>query len=177
MKNRTPADLFPDDNAALEGFAPRVMIAYDQLPNGRRAMGMLAATFERFEDLPGFQASVWRLDLLEDPHWASEAAESARQADIIVVAVSSRHSLTGAMRRWIEGCLKKKEGNAAVVVVLRRIDLREDDEGNGEEAEFLREATARAGVEFLSPDIKTDCRDNGNAWRHRDHCGRGLSPG
>ncbi|MGZ8940420.1 MAG: hypothetical protein ACXW32_14545 [Limisphaerales bacterium] len=161
MSYRTPADLFPDYNAALHGFAPRVVIAYDQLPNGRRAMRMLATTFERFDDLPGFHASVWRLDLLEDPHWASMAAKNVHEADIIVVAVSSRNTLTSGVRKWIEGCLKQKEGDAAVVLLMQT-DLTESEPENGEDVQFLQELAAKAGVDFLAPDIKSDSRDNGN---------------
>lgn len=160
MRNRTPADLFPDYNAAHQSFAPRVVIAYDQLLNGCRAMRMLTTTFERFDDLPGFQASVWKLDLLEDQHWASVAEENARQADIMIVAVSSRNTLSSEVKKWIEGCLKQKDGDAAVVVLMQS-DLSADDEENGEQVEFLQELAAKAGVDFLAPGIQSGSRHNG----------------
>ena len=165
MKTRVPADLFPEYNAELQNSSPRVVIIYDQMSNGRRAMRMLARAFGQFEEIPEYEASAWRLDLLEERHWASAAREKARQADVIVLAVTTPAAFSTGVKNWIESCVRQKQEGAAVIVLMQ-CDSSDAETKSQEEAEFLQRTAAESGLDFIRSDLTwSSCNSAESRWQ------------
>ena len=91
----------------------------------------------------------WSFQLLSRPELASEAAEKAANADVVIFAMDSAGDLPNEIKMWIERWLNKRgEREGAVVGLLNCED------GRHEMASFreiyLRHAARRAGMDYLS---------------------------
>ncbi len=71
----------------------------------------------KFKDDLEFQFDWWRFKYLADPEIAMEAAQSAAQADLILLSAQSPE-LPVDVQRWFEGWLPNREaGDGALVLV------------------------------------------------------------
>ena len=69
-----------------------VVIVYDDLPSGKRAINTLAGVTRQLSGTLPLQPSLWRFDLLEDPDWRAEAtAEDG--VDALALVASTRPDL------------------------------------------------------------------------------------
>lgn len=128
----------------------RVVIAYDDLAAGKRAMRVMTDLGKNFGEDIQFEAIPWRFDLLADVDWRAVAASDAVRADILTIATSDAQPLPPAIGRWAEDAIDHKRGTAAAVVALF------GPEGNPDGADSARlaaiqTAAQRAGLDFFAP--------------------------
>jgi hypothetical protein len=126
-----------------------VVIAYGDVPAGRRAMRLLASITDAFASGIDLHPQAWRLDLLEDPTYRVFASADVIGADMLIVSISSDAQLSPIIKSWITACLARKRGEAGAVVALARC---KDRWGTPitPHLEFLKRAAEEAQLAFFS---------------------------
>ena len=140
----------PDANRPL-----RVVIAYNDVAAGQRAMRVLAALGKGFGDDIQFQPLPWSFDLLADLDWREVAASEAVRADILILATSSANPLPPAVGRWAAEAIHQKRGTSAAVIAL--FGPEENPEAAGSSRlEAIQVAAQQAGLDFFAPAPRGD---------------------
>lgn len=134
-----------DQNPSL-----RVVIAYDDLAAGKRAMRVMTRLGESFGGNLRFEPLPWSFDLLSDVDWRAVAASDAVNADILIIATSSAHPLPPAVGSWAEDVISIKRGTAAAVVALFGSEENPDGAGSSR-LEAIQTVAQKAGLGFFSP--------------------------
>ena len=128
-----------------------VLIVFDELPAYKRALRLLVRIGEQLGIDHGIRPLPWQFEVLESPPWRLLASDEAEHAAIVVVASSTIGPLPRAIREWLQmSCVVKRSSPALLVSIL-------GEQGApgafaSAETEFLRNLTAVAGWEFLSPE-------------------------
>lgn len=155
MKTDRPRDAarlehdWPETKPALQ-----VVIAYDDVAAGKRAMHVLADLGMGMGDDLEFQPLPWAFDLLVDTKWREAAANHALKADILILAASNMRALPLEIQEWIETTLSRKRGTDSAVVALFGS---EENPGSASAAlEAIRTAAQRAELAFFAPVARRD---------------------
>ena len=128
----------------------RVVIAYNDVAAGKRAMRVMGNLRPRFGDAIAFRLLPWSFDLLTDTGWSEAAARDADEADMLFIATSSIHPLPSAIEQWVETAISRKRGTAAAVIAL--FGPKENPDGAGSpRLETIQAAVHRAGLDFFAP--------------------------
>ena len=128
----------------------RVVIAYDEVTAGKRAMRVMSDLGRELGEAVEFQPLPWSFDLLADTDWAEVAADDAINAHILIITTSSADPLPPAVGRWAEAAISRKQGTAAAVVALFGPEERPDGHGSSR-LEAIRTAARQAGLDFFAP--------------------------
>jgi hypothetical protein len=127
-----------------------IVIAYDDVPAGQRAMHTLADLGRNFADEMDLGPQLWRFEYLEDPDWRALATADAIKADILIVSTTSKSELPAAVENWLADCFVQKHGtSAAVVALLGAVD--NIDEPDSPRFQFIQRAALEAGLDFFAP--------------------------
>lgn len=97
----------------------KVVVAYEDVPAGHRAVGLLKELLQGLVDDVELQPVLWRFDLLRDLHWHKMAVTDAAHADMLVLSTSGSSELPDAVSRWLEAGAALKHGDGTALVVLR----------------------------------------------------------
>ena len=130
--------------------ALQVVIAYDDIAAGGRAMRVLADLGEGLGDAIEFQPIPWSFDLLADVDWREMAATDAVNADILIIGTSSTNPLPLAVQRWVETAIAQKRGTDAAVVALFGLEENPDRAGSSR-LEAIQAVARQAGLDFFAP--------------------------
>ena len=141
-------NLDPDSTDTKQ--ALRVVIAYNDVAAGKRAMRVLADLGKGLGEDIEFHPLPWSFDLLADMNWREVAAHDAVKADILIIATSSTNPLPSAVERWAKATISQKRGTAAAVVALFASDENPDGAGSSR-LEAIRTAARQAGLDFFAP--------------------------
>ena len=128
----------------------RVVIAYDDLAAGKRAMRVMTDLAKAFGDDIEFKPFPWSFDLLADLGWRAVAANDAIKADILIIATSRAGPLPLTIGRWAEDAIHRKRGTAAAVVALFGSEQNPDGAGSSRLI-GIQMAARRAGLDFFAP--------------------------
>lgn len=137
------------------GHLLRVVIAYDAIAAGKRAMRVITRLGGELGESVEFQPLPWSFELLADTDWAKVAADDAVKADILIIATSTAHPLPSAVEHWAEATIHRKQGTWAAVVALfgTEGDLNRD---GAAQLEAIRTAARRAGLDFFAPALRQE---------------------
>ena len=130
--------------------ALQVVIAYDDIAAGTRAMRVLADLGKGLGDDIEFQPFPWSFDMLADMDWRKVASHDACKADILIIATSSAGPLPPAVGRWADAAISQKRGTAAAVVALFGSDENPDGAGSSR-LQAIQTAARQAGLDFFAP--------------------------
>jgi hypothetical protein len=127
-----------DGNPALN-----VVIAYEDLETGKRAMKTYEYIVKQLGDECLFANQMWKFDVLAVPKLKEIAAKDAAAADIIIVAVHEGRELPAQVKGWIDLWLSYKTEARALVGLF-----------DGEATEnpvrtYLADIARRAKIEFF----------------------------
>jgi hypothetical protein len=128
----------------------RIVIAYNEVPAGKRAMRVMSDLARGLGEAVEFQPLPWSFDLLADTDWAKVAGDDAVNADILIIATSSADPLPPAVGRWAEAAISRKQGTAAAVVALLGPEEQPDGHDSARLA-AIRAAARQAGLDFFAP--------------------------
>ena len=128
----------------------RVVIAYNDIVAGKRAMRVLGDLGKRLGDEIEFQPLPWSFDLLADVNWREVAASDAVKADILIIATSDSNPLPSAVGQWAEAAISQKRGTSAAVVALFGSEENPDRAGSFR-LEAIQTAARQAGLDFFAP--------------------------
>jgi len=139
-----------DPNSTDANEALRVVIAYNDLSSGKRAMRVMTDLGKAFGDAMEFQPLPWSFDLLADLDWRDVAAHDAVNADILIIATGNTNPLPPVVGRWAEDAIGRKQGTNAAVVALLGPEENPDGAGSSR-LQAIQTAAQRAGLDFFAP--------------------------
>ena len=95
-----------------------VVIFYDDVSAGRRAMQTLGEANHRSVLAAKLYPSLWRFDFLEVPEWRAAAIVDARRAGLLFISTSREGELPAAVLECIECGMPLQSGVSAAFVAL-----------------------------------------------------------
>ena len=142
--------------------ALNVVIAYQDLETGKRAMKTYDYMIEHLGSQCLFTNQMWKFDVLNIPKLREMAAKDAAGADIVIISCHARSELAPEVRAWIELWLAEK--NEAIAIAGNLKAYRAICETPRAERPHLlsrhgrRCVRARRGIEEQTPDRDRDRR-------------------
>jgi hypothetical protein len=127
-----------DANPALN-----VVIAYEDLETGKRAMKTYEYMVQQLGDQCLFANQMWKFDVLAVPKLKEIAAKDAAAAEIIIVSAHEGNELPKEVKAWIEMWLSYKTEAGALVALF---------DGEAEKnpvRTYLEEIARRGKMEFF----------------------------
>lgn len=125
--------------------ALKVIIAYDNLATGQRAMRLFSNLACEFRDNMQFQPQTWQFDLVADPDVRRLDMPDARKANLVIIS-TSKAALPPGVRNWVSACVADRRGACAALL------LGEDGLTDGEDLPrlpLLRNAMEEAELDFF----------------------------
>ncbi len=133
-----------DFNSALN-----VVIAYEDLETGKRAMKTYEYMVQQLGEDCLFANQMWKFDVLAVPKLKDIAAKDAAAAEIIIISAHGGRDLPAEVKSWIEMWLGYKTEASALVALFDG-----DTEFNPARA-YLEDIASRAQIEFFcQPSIR-----------------------
>jgi hypothetical protein len=135
--------------APPKGRAPRAVIVYENPPAREVASQFWQRIEQQSPGAENLDVSWWTFEVLADPVEASEAAEQAASAELIVFASGIEGELPERLKAWIESWLGKRQEREGAIVGLVR-DASVPCAMPGLKEIYLRRIAHRAGMDYLS---------------------------
>jgi hypothetical protein len=123
--------------------ALNVVIAYEDLETGKRAMKTYDYMVEQLGDQCLFTNQMWKFDVLSVPKLKEIAAKDAAAAEIIIVSAHEGKQLPAEVKGWVETWLSYKTQTAALVGLFGAESV-ENPVRN-----YLAEVAKRAKIDFF----------------------------
>src|SRR5437868_10502181 len=98
--------------------ALNVVIAYEDLETGKRAMKTYESMVQQLSNQCLFANQMWKFDVLAVPKLKEIAAKDAAAAEIIIVSAHEGNELPKEVKAWIELWLSYKTGASALVALF-----------------------------------------------------------
>jgi len=142
-----------DVNSALN-----VVIAYEDLETGKRAMKTYENMVQQLGEQCLFANQMWKFDVLAVPKLKDIAAKDAAAAEIIIISAHGGRDLPGDVKTWIQMWLSYKTEASALVALF-------DSDNNFNPARaYLADIASRAQIEFFcQPGIRPDASQTRSA--------------
>jgi hypothetical protein len=141
-------DLLESRNGWKAGRCSIVSI-YEDLGARELLQRLCHSLASRFKDDLEFKTDWWRFKYLSDPEISMEAAQTATQADVILLSTPSAE-LPSGVRRWFEDWLpERKAADGALVFVQSSL---RSSVGVLPLASYLRQTAKRAHLDFFRLD-------------------------
>lgn len=121
-----------------------VVIAYEDLETGKRAMKTYDYMVEQLGNQCLFTNQMWKFDVLTVPKLQEIAAKDAAAAEIIIVSARGENPLPAQVKGWIESWLSFKTQATALV------GLFDNESADSPARNYLAEVARRANIEFFS---------------------------
>jgi hypothetical protein len=123
--------------------ALNVVIAYEDLDTGKRAMKTYEYLVKQLGGECLFANQMWKFDVLAVPKLKEIAAKDAAAAEIIIVSAHEGRELPGAVKAWIDLWVSYKTEARALV------GLFDGDTAGRPARSYLAEIARRAKIEFF----------------------------
>ena len=120
-----------------------VVIAYEDLETGKRAMKTYDYLVEHLGDQCLFANQMWKFDVLAVPKLKDIAARDAAAADIIIVSAHEGNELSDEVKGWIDQWLKYKTRASALVGLFGAESV------DSPVRDYLASIAKRAKIEFF----------------------------
>lgn len=98
----------------------KIVFVYEDIETARRAIAASLKLAAGLNPDGKVDLRAWRLDLLEYSNHRADALTEVAKADAVVV--SSRHTLPGNVRSWLDDCVAEKKDPGLIVVQLAATD-------------------------------------------------------
>jgi len=147
----------PDALAAGFNVEPKtafhVLMVYEDLAAGKRAMDTCKFLMAQVEEEIKFRTSMWKFGILQNPKLGELAVGDALEADVIIVAARGQQELPPQVKAWMETWVPQKRGQAvALIAILARPA---ETEGPSPVQAYLKQVAAGAQIDFLLQEIQT----------------------
>ena len=126
-----------------------VVIAYDSVAAGQRAMHSLSFLERKIGDGMNVDPRLWGFEFLEDSGMRDQAEVDGSEADMLIVSAGGESDLPATVKSWVTKCLAQRFGNGAVVALLGTTD--NFDRPDSARFQFLQSAAIEAGIDFFAP--------------------------
>lgn len=155
-----PSDL--DVNSALN-----VVIAYEDLETGKRAMKTYEYMVEQLGAQCLFSNQMWKFDVLAVPKLREIAAKDAAAAELILISAHEGKQLPREVKAWIDLWLSYNTQASALVGLFGRESVETPVRS------YLAGVARRAGIEFFAqpgiwPGKAKEATGPARAWKSDD---------
>jgi hypothetical protein len=125
------------------------VVVYEDQPTRDRALGLCDDLIRKFWSDLDVEFSWWRFDYLGDADLASQAADAAIKADLVIFSAHSAKELPLPVRSWIDLWVNRTMNRPNALVALIGVS---DDQFKGLTPihVYLREIAQQAGMDYLS---------------------------
>jgi hypothetical protein len=120
-----------------------VVIVYEDLETGRRAMKTYDYMVEHLGEQCLFANQMWKFDVLAVPKLREMAAKDAAAAEIIIVSGHAGNELPKEVRAWVDQWISYKTHASALVGLFGSESV------SNPARDYLATAAKRAGIEFF----------------------------
>jgi hypothetical protein len=151
-------DLFSIPGVRQPGPPLNVVIAYQDLPAGKRAMSALEGPASQLGGAFQMRPVLWRFDFLEDANWRALAKADVFDADMLVVSVSRGNELPPWLQEWLCAALSQRRDKAGALVALLGTEEKAPTDGR---LLRLQEAAREAGWDFFSALLPDNASEHG----------------
>lgn len=134
--------------------ALRVVIAYEDIEAGKRAMRIFDHLSQDHQNEIEFEPQPWKFDFLGDPDFFQTALLDGRKADIVVIAMTESENLPTVVREWVSACFRDRRRHGGAVIALFGLEGQQF-EAEPSSLEFLRSEARKAGLTLLEPSRNT----------------------
>jgi hypothetical protein len=135
---------FPAIKSDKEGnSALNVVIAYEDLETGKRAIKTYEYMVEQLGNECLFSNQMWKFDVLSVPKLKEVAAKDAAAADLIIVSAHEGKPLPAQVKAWMEVWLSYKSQASALVGLFGNESV------SNPVRNYLAEVARRAKIEFF----------------------------
>jgi hypothetical protein len=139
-----------DHEARLEAkTAWSVVVVYEDAAAREQAVDFCDQLVKRFWARFEFQVNWWAFGLLQSEPTATEAAEKAAQADLVILSTLRQEDFPARVKGWIESWLCRRGDREGFLVGL----MERGDVLSGQEAQkhhYLRQAAHRGAMDYLT---------------------------
>jgi len=129
----------------------RIVIAYDDFPDGVRAWELSERLASRFQEDFQVDCDLWKFDLLRDAKSQMRQAslDAIMEADMVLVAAGGREELPADVRKWIESWPPRQEVALAALVASVG-PAAQSSAPHSPMSAYLQERAEVAGMDFFS---------------------------
>ncbi len=107
-----------------------LVVAYEDTHTRNRALHLYDHLAQQLLDDYDFKCSWWKFDHLTNATLRQQAADSAAEANMIVLSLHARSELLPIHKSWIEDWLPRRDNRkAALVALLAGVDRPESEAG------------------------------------------------
>ncbi len=124
----------------------KVVVIYEDGPTGRRAKHFYDKLIHELEDESAFSLELWSFQVLAIPELRESAAESAAQADFVILSLHEKAELSVDVREWIETWSKLIIGKGPALIAL--VDTTRGGTNDSALA-YLKSVAKRTEVDFF----------------------------
>ena len=111
------------DNGESAVAPPNVVIAYDGIPAGQRALSMLNRLLGQEIQTVNLYRSLWRLDLINDPECCEQIIADTIAADLLILSAGEPEAYPTAIEDWVSLFSSQRRGvSTAILYLLGRPD-------------------------------------------------------
>ena len=106
------------DNGESAVVPLNVVIAYDGIPAGQRALKMLTRLLGQEIQTVNRYRSLWRLDLINDPECCEQIIADATAADPLILLAGKPEAHPSAIEDWVSLFLSQRRGVSTAILYL-----------------------------------------------------------
>jgi hypothetical protein len=155
--------------------AMNVVIAYEDLETGKRAIKTYEYMVEQLGNECLFSNQMWKFDVLSVPKLKDIAAKDAAAADLIIVSAHEGKPLPAQVKAWMETWLSYKSQASALVGLFGNESV------NNPVRNYLAEVARRAKIEFfcqpgLWPGMGRNTATNAWEWDDKSYAFLNRAP-
>jgi hypothetical protein len=95
-----------------------VVIAYDGIPAGQRALSMLTRLLGQEIQTVNLYRSLWRLDFINEPECCEQVIADATAADLLILSAGKPEAHPSAIEDWVSLFLSQRRGVSTAILYL-----------------------------------------------------------
>ena len=95
-----------------------LVVAYEDTVTRNRALHLYDHLAQELLDDYDFQCSWWKFDHLTDPTLREQSADSAAEANMIILSLHAHREMPPNHQAWIESWLPRRDGRKSALVTL-----------------------------------------------------------
>lgn len=138
--------------AANQNWDPKfpfdLVVAYEDTDTRNHALHLYDHLAQQLLDDYDFQCSWWKFDHLANPVLQQEAADSAVDANMVILSIRSHRELPPVQKAWMEDWITRRQHRKAALVVMIA-DTSEPEREAAPVLAYLRNAARIGGMDFF----------------------------
>lgn len=125
-----------------------LVVAYEDTGTRNHALHLYDSLAQQLLDDYDFHCSWWKFDHLANPALQQEAADSAVDANMVILSIRAHGELPPAQKTWMEDWIARRQHRKAALVVMIA-DTTQPERDAAPALAYLRNAARIGGMDFF----------------------------